>query len=91
MGHYKIGGRRPEWTLPAKTPHSDKSLREVQAYIHTLAATWRAQPATAVTDTLQSDTVRHIAILRIELDRLTDKVVGMSEVVGLMSRHEGKV
>jgi hypothetical protein len=44
-----------------------------------------------VTDTLQSDTVRHIAILRIELDRLTDKVVGMSEVVGLMSRHEGKV
>jgi hypothetical protein len=68
----------------------EKNLREVQAYIHTLTATRRVQPAAAVTDTLQSDAVHDIATLRMELNRLADEVVGMSEVVGLMSRHEGK-
>lgn len=76
-------------SLP-RLPTFEKNLREVQAYIHTLTATRRVQPAAAVTDTLQSDAVHDIATLRMELNRLADEVVGMSEVVGLMSRHEGK-
>jgi hypothetical protein len=43
-----------------------------------------------VTDTLQSDAVHDIATLRMTLDQLADEGVGISEVVGLMPRHEGK-
>jgi uncharacterized membrane protein YccC len=73
--------------FPATLPSRDANLGAAQAYARELTTTPMAKVATEQLDGLDDGTIRGIAALRSELDRLSDEVVGMSRAVNLAKQR----
>jgi uncharacterized membrane protein YccC len=74
--------------FPATLPTGDAHLGAAQAYTREMTTTPMVKAATEQSDGLNDATIRGMAALRSELDRLSDEVVGMSRAVNLgQPRH----